>query len=294
MKKYKAIFFDWDGTAVVSRKASADQVAKPMKRLLAEGVKLAIISGTTMENIAGGRLHEYFTPEERRNLFLGLGRGAYNYSFDEKGQLFLLEEKIPVEEEILKIHDICYEIHRLLLQTYEIPTAIVFSRPNYCKIDLMVGNQRGDALFLQEGEREELLFLLEKHGFRGGIKGMIALAERIGKKYGMDVSATTDAKYLEVGISSKSDNADILYGFLQREYGITDAECSFWGDEYVGFGEGIYGSDSFMMTEKTKGGDFFDVSHTEGERPEGVRKIGGGVDGFMKFLEEQSMFWSET
>ena len=36
MKKYKAIFFDWDGTAVVSRKASADQVAKPMKRLLAE------------------------------------------------------------------------------------------------------------------------------------------------------------------------------------------------------------------------------------------------------------------
>ncbi len=158
----------------------------------------------------------------------------------------------------------------------------------------MVGNQRGDALFLQEGEREELLFLLEKHGFRGGIKGMIALAERIGKKYGMDVSVTTDAKYLEVGISSKSDNADILYGFLQREYGITDAECSFWGDEYVGFGEGIYGSDSFMMTEKTKGGDFFDVSHTEGERPEGVRKIGGGVDGFMKFLEEQSMFWSET
>ena len=196
VKKYKAIFFDWDGTAVVSRKASADQVAKPMKRLLAEGVKLAIISGTTMENIAGGRLHEYFTPEERRNLFLGLGRGAYNYGFDEKGQLFLLEEKIPVKEEILKIHDICYEIHRLLLQTYEIPTDIVFSRPNYCKIDLMVGNQRGDALFLQEGEREELLFLLEKHGFRGGIKGMIALAERIGKEYGMDVSATTDAKYL--------------------------------------------------------------------------------------------------
>ena len=52
----------------------------------------------------------------------------------------------------------------------------------------------------------------------------------------MDVSATTDAKYLEVGISSKSDNADILYGFLQREYGITDAECSFWGDEYAGDG----------------------------------------------------------
>lgn len=289
MKKYKAIFFDWDGTAVVSRKASADQVAEPMKRLLAEGIKLAVISGTTMENIAGGRLHDYFEPEERRNLFLGLGRGAYNYCFDEKGMPFLLEEKIPGKDEILKIHDICYEIHRVLLQTYKISTDIVFSRPNYCKIDLMVENQRGDALFLQEGEREELLFLLEEHGFQGGIKGLIELAEKIGKEYGMIVSATTDAKYLEVGISSKSDNVDTLYGFFQQEYGIADQECSFWGDEYVGFGEGIYGSDSYMITEKTKGGDFFDVSTTEGERPEGVRNVGGGVERFVRFLKEQSI-----
>lgn len=288
MKKYKAIFFDWDGTAVVSRKAPADQVAEPMKRLLADGIKLAVISGTTIENIAGGRLHDYFEPEERRNLFLGLGRGAYNYGFDEKGMPFLLEEKIPEKDEMLKIHDICYEIHRALLQTYKIPTDIVFSRPNYCKIDLMVGNQRGDALFLQEGEREELLFLLERHGFQGGIKGLIGLAEKIGKEYGMEVSATTDAKYLEVGISSKSNNVDTLYGFFQREYGIAEIECSFWGDEYVGFGEGVYGSDSYMITEKTKGGDFFDVSNTEGERPEEVRKIGGGVKSFVKFLEEQS------
>lgn len=289
MKKYKAIFFDWDGTAVVSRRASANQVAAPMKRLLAEGIKLAVISGTTMENIAGGKLHDYFEPEERRNLFLGLARGAYNYSFDEKGNPFLLEEKIPQKNEILKIHDICYKIHRILLQTYKIPTDIVFSRPNYCKIDLMVENQRGDALFLQEGEREELLSLLEQHGFKGGIKSLIGLAEKTGKEYGMAVSATTDAKYLEVGISSKSNNVNTLYGFFQREYGIADKECSFWGDEYVGFGEGIYGSDSYMITDKTKGGDFFDVSNTEGDRPEGVRKVGGGVESFVKFLEEQSI-----
>ena len=37
-------------------------------------------------------------------------------------------------------------------------------------------------------------------------------------------------------------------------------DCSFWGDEYVGIEEGLYGSDSFMLTEKTKNGDFFDVS----------------------------------
>lgn len=289
MKKYKAIFFDWDGTAVVSRKASADQVAGPMKRLLAEGVKLAVISGTTMENIAGGRLHEYFGREERKNLFLGLGRGAYNYSFNKEGDPFLLEQKIPGAGEMLKIHDICYEIHKLLLQDYRIPTDIVFSRPNYCKIDLMVENQRGDALFLQEGEREGLLAFLEEHGFAEGIKGLIGLAEKIGNERGANVCATTDAKYLEVGISSKSDNVNALYGFFQGKYGIEDKECAFWGDEYIGFGEGIYGSDSFMITEKTKGGDFYDVSDAKGDRPEGVNRVGGGVESFIKFLEEQSM-----
>ena len=53
-----------------------DQVVVPMKKLLAEGVKLAVISGTTINNIGGGKLHEYFTPKERQNLFYGLGRGA--------------------------------------------------------------------------------------------------------------------------------------------------------------------------------------------------------------------------
>lgn len=36
MKKYSAIFFDWDGTAVTSRRAPADEACKAMKPLLAQ------------------------------------------------------------------------------------------------------------------------------------------------------------------------------------------------------------------------------------------------------------------
>ena len=85
-KTYKAIFFDWDGTAVISRKAPADRAAAAMKPLLARGIKLVIVSGTTIENIAGGRLEQLFTTDELANLYLGLGRGAYNYAFDKEGQ----------------------------------------------------------------------------------------------------------------------------------------------------------------------------------------------------------------
>ena len=78
-KKYKAIFFDWDGTAVMSRQAPVEEVVAAMKPLLQQGVKLVIVSGTTYDKIAKGKLHEHFTKEEASNLYLGLGRGAYNY-----------------------------------------------------------------------------------------------------------------------------------------------------------------------------------------------------------------------
>ena len=142
----------------------------------------------------------------------------------------------------------------------------------------MVENSRGESLFLQEGEKEQLIANLNSHGFTGGIRGLIDLAEDMGRKHGITVCATTDAKYLEVGISSKSDN----------QYQIREEECSFWGDEYIGFDECLFGSDSYMITEKTRHGEFFDVSDTEGLRPNEVKQVGGGVGSFIRFLTEQN------
>ena len=84
-RKYKAIFFDWDGTAVMSRQAPVEEVVAAMKPLLQQGVKLVIVSGTTYDKIAKGKLHEHFTKEEASNLYLGLGRSAYL----RLGQLFM-------------------------------------------------------------------------------------------------------------------------------------------------------------------------------------------------------------
>ena len=51
MKKYKAIFFDWDGTAVLSRKAPVDKAVEAMRPLLDAGIKLAVISGTDRKSV---------------------------------------------------------------------------------------------------------------------------------------------------------------------------------------------------------------------------------------------------
>lgn len=288
MKQYKAIFFDWDGTAVQSRKAPIDQVAARMKRLLAKGIKLAVISGTTVENIGGGRLHEAFTAEERKNLYYGLARGAYNYHFDENGEPEIFCNMVPERETMVKVHRACYEVHERLFADYGFPTDIVFSRPNYCKIDLMVENDRGENLFFQDGELGRLKKSMEAHGIPGGLTGLLQMAAEAGERQGISLSATTDAKYLEAGLTSKSDNVGVILRELDRLYGIRPEACAFWGDEYVGMDDGLYGSDSFMITEASRGGDFFDVSEATGKRPEPVSVLGGGVETFLGFLDRQA------
>ena len=281
MKQYKAIFFDWDGTAVLSRKAPVEDAVNAMRPLLEKGVKLAIISGTTYENIAGGKLESYFTPKQLQNLYLGLGRGAYDYGFDSEGKPVVLANRVPDAKGILAIHDACYRIHRVLLEKYGMNTDIVFSRPNYCKIDMMPDNNRGENLFLQEGEAAKLQRILTSHGIES-IETLIKMAESFGTEE-MPLPATTDAKYLEVGPTGKSDNANALF----ERFGFDAEDCCFWGDEFIGVTDSIFGSDAGMLTEKTCKGDFFDVSNLEGVRPQQVKQLGGGIQTFLDFLRKQ-------
>ena len=68
----------------------------------------------------------------------------------------------------------------------------------------MVEQCRGDNLFMQAGELEILKNSLKSHGISGGLKSLIELAVETGKQYGIETEPTCDAKYLEIGVSSKS------------------------------------------------------------------------------------------
>jgi hypothetical protein len=259
-----------------------------MKPLLEKGVKLAIISGTEIRNIAGGKIAEYFSPAARSGLYLGLGRGRDNYGFDKDGGVIALNGVRPGRRTLALLHGVCFQIHRYLFEHYGYNTDVVFSRGNYCKIDLMPDAARGGSCYFKKEELERVNYRLSESGFTEGIKGLFALARRFGKRGGLDVKPTTDAKYLEVGLGTKSDNVNEILTHMEAVHGVKAEDCCFWGDEYIKMDEGIFGSDAYMITEKTKGGAFFDVSDAEGERPERVTRIGGGVGRFLAFLNEQA------
>ncbi len=124
--------------------------------------------------------------------------------------------------------------------------------------------------------------ILNSHGI-DSIETLIKMAERFGTAQ-MPLPATTDAKYLEVGPTGKRDNADALFD----RFGLPVEDCCFWGDEFIGVTDSVFGSDAGMITEKTKNGDFFDVSNLEGKRPPQVHKLEGGIQMFLEFLAEQN------
>ncbi len=285
MKKYKAIFFDWDGTAVINRSESAKEVASYMKALLRDGTVLIIISGTTYGNIDGGELHTRFSDTELENLFLGLGRGSINLGFN-GGKLIELGDGGVDLETLLKVHDISYGIHAKLLLEHGINTNLTFSRPSYVKIDILPEMVRTN-LYLSGDEIAIASDILQQKGVVGGIPGLVEMANALGQQHGLTLKTTCDAKYLEVGTRNKSDNVDFFFDTVLKKRGINASECCFWGDEYLMLGNGFYGSDSFMYTEKSKDGDFYDVGTLVGNRPDYVKQIGGGIQSFIEFLKQQ-------
>ena len=287
MKRYKAVFLDWDGTAVVNRNAPVDEAVAAMAPLLEKGVRLLIVSGTTYKNLAGGTLHERFTVPQLQNLYLGLGRGSYNYGFNAEGRRVEVADPGVTPRTVLRIHDAAYRIHRILWEKYGYPTDIIFDRPNYCKIDIMNSNSRSENLFLSGNEVELARQSLAEHGLAGGITDLLALARGVGQELGLPLKVTCDAKYLEVGVLNKSDNVDALLSQVLFPQGVAAEECAFWGDEFLNLADGLDGSDSFMRTALSAPGDFFDVGTGPGVRPPWVKHVGGSIRTFLDFLKAQ-------
>jgi len=98
VQPFKLIAFDWDGTAVVSRREDTVQLRGALERLLRIGVSSIIITGTNFANIEQQLLATMRGPH-KRNLYVSTNRGSEVYGFDAQSRPVLLWQRVAAREE---------------------------------------------------------------------------------------------------------------------------------------------------------------------------------------------------
>src|ERR1039457_2182346 len=94
-RRFEAVAFDGDGTAVPDRRADASPVRRQIEQLTSLGVDVGVISGTHVENI-DGQLQA--RPAGPGHLYLCVNRGSEIYEADSSG-VHLVERRTATEAE---------------------------------------------------------------------------------------------------------------------------------------------------------------------------------------------------
>src|SRR5712692_9414416 len=80
-RAFRAIIFDWDGTAVVDRREDGTALARIAECLLQESVWLAVVTGTNFGTI-DRQFCRLVAPDLRHHLLICTNRGSEVYGFD--------------------------------------------------------------------------------------------------------------------------------------------------------------------------------------------------------------------
>ena len=117
---FRFVAFDWDGTAVDSRKSDATRVVSLLDRLLGLGARVAVVTGTNLHNV----LHQVATgirPEHGQRFYISTNRGSEVYGFDRRGKQELLWSRIATADENEKLDQVATLLKERLERTLGIP-----------------------------------------------------------------------------------------------------------------------------------------------------------------------------
>src|SRR5579884_2473858 len=103
-RPFRAIIFDWDGTAVVDRQEDATALAGLIAELERLKVWIVVVTGTNVGNI-DRQLVRLLPPPGRHHLLVCVNRGSEVYGFDRRGGLVRrwLRVATPDEDRALTI-----------------------------------------------------------------------------------------------------------------------------------------------------------------------------------------------
>jgi trehalose/maltose hydrolase-like predicted phosphorylase/hydroxymethylpyrimidine pyrophosphatase-like HAD family hydrolase len=280
-RRFEAIVFDWDGTAVPDRSADASAVRGVIEALCAAGMDLAVVTGTHIGNV-DAQLRA--RPMGLGRLYLCLNRGSEVFAVDQRGPELVARREATQEEDAAL--DAAAELTVARLADRGLRAEIVSQRLNRRKIDLIREPEWTDPPKAKIGE---LLAAVEKRLRDAGIDGLreaVELAEEAAREVGLaEPKVTSDAKHVEIGLTDKADSARWVFGELWRR-GISPAQVLVAGDEFGPLG-GLPGSDSFLLPREGERTLAVSVGREPTGVPRDVIALGGGPDAFAALLEDQ-------
>jgi hypothetical protein len=280
-RRFGAIMFDWDGTAVPDRRADASVLRDLIERLSALGCHLVITSGTHLENVddqLGAR------PPGPGRLSIDSNRGSEIWEIGQDGPV-LRERRAPRpgENEAL---DRAAAATVDALAGRGLAIGEVSTRLNRRKIDLMPLPEWSDPPKSRIAELLAATLATLRTAGIGSLHEVCELARDLARTAGVaDPRVTTDAKHVEIGLTDKTDAARQIFPLL-ASLAVPPEQVLVCGDEMGPLG-GEPGSDSLMLV----GDGARAVAVSVGVEPEGVPPgviaLGGGPPRFLELLRDQ-------
>ena len=280
-RRFEAVVFDWDGTAVPDRRADADDLRVLVEDLCAHGLDLVVVTGTNVGNV-DGQLGA--RPAGPGRLYLCVNRGSEVYSATPDGvDLLHRREATPDEAAALDAAAAATvaELHRRGLAA-----EVVSQRLNRRKIDLIPEPAWSDP---PKARLPELLAAVQERLWSSGLASLGAVVELVGSAAHDAGLAhpriTSDAKHIEVGLTDKADSARWAFSELARR-GIGSGLVVVAGDEFGPLG-GLPGSDSFLLVPEASRATVISVGAEPNGAPSEVLAVGGGPRSFLRLLADQ-------
>ena len=212
-RRFEAIVFDWDGTAVADRAADATRLRALVEELSAQGLHLAVVTGTHVGNV-DGQLGA--RPSGPGRVFLSVNRGSEVFEAEETGlRLLSRREATPEEDAAL---DAAARATVEKLGRRGIDATVVSQRLNRRKIDLIPLPEWADP---PKARITELLAAVETMLHDRGLEGLgdaVEIATAAALQAGLvDPRVTSDAKHVEIGLTDKADGSRWLFCELWRK-----------------------------------------------------------------------------
>jgi trehalose/maltose hydrolase-like predicted phosphorylase len=280
-RRFEALIFDWDGTAVPDRRADAIAVRTAVEEAVSLGLNVAVVSGTELGNI-DGQLGA--RPRGCGQLHLLLNRGSEVFQVSERGVELVARRTASETEETALDAAAALAVEQLSASGLEV--RLVSRRLNRRKIDLIPTVEWREPPKARIGELLAAVEARLRAHSLDGLGAAVALGEDAAAAAGLtDARVTSDAKHIELGLTDKSDSAHWYFEQLWRE-GICAEQALIIGDEMGTLGD-LQGSDSKLLLESADGPTAVSVGVEPNGVPPGAIAYGGGPTAFLRLLEHQ-------